>query len=200
MKPGRSGARSLAGVALVAIGLVVAGLSSAAQAPDPLVQKLPQRFTALAANLNPSGPAATVIEILINRWSTDAERDQLFGALRDKGEAEMLKLLKKQRSVGRIRTTGALGQDLSYASQEATNNGGRDIVLMTDRSPDYGEIVSLSKSTEYQFTYVELHLKSNGVGDGALLPAAKLALAGRLLVVDNFDERPIQLTTVKLER
>ena len=40
-----------------------------------------ESFTGFAINMN-SGPKTAVIEFTIERWSTDAEREQLLGIVR----------------------------------------------------------------------------------------------------------------------
>lgn len=204
MKPKNDAAavRPIRAALLLVACLVLAGLSPSAQdatAPNPLSQKLPQRFTTIATNMN-AGIGSLVIELTITRWSSDAERDLLFGILKEKGPEEMLKVLRRQKSVGRIATPSSIGEALSFATQEQTANGGRDIILIGDRTPDFAEIASSSPSTDYQFTYIELHMKSNNTGTGELLPAARLSWGGKLLLAENYNPVPVLLGSVKLER
>ena len=193
---------------MAAAGLAaLALLAGAWQQPTPATPQaqldvsLPQRYTTLAADLNPSsGAASGLIEIVISRWSTDAEQSQLMGALAEKGPDEMLKVLKKQKPVGRLRTPGSIGQELQFSSQQPSRSGGRDIILLTDRIIDYTEFAGMARSVEYPFLYIELHLDAKSQGKGSLLPAAKLIPAGRLLVAENYNMVPISLGSVKREK
>src|SRR6266566_7711308 len=73
----------------------------------------PERFTANAVSLSPQyGTGQQVVEINVNRWSPNADRQQLVTALREKGPNELLKQLQKIKPVGRIRTPDSLGYDL----------------------------------------------------------------------------------------
>lgn len=192
-----------------AVGLaVLALLAGAWQQPTPegpraqLDFSVPQRFIALATELSPNsgGIGTRLVEIVITRWSTDAERNSLMGTLAEKGPGEMLALLKKQKSVGRLQSSGSLGQDLRCSVQEPTRDGGRDIILLTDRIIDYSELAGMGRSIDYPFLYMELHFDAKGQGSGSLLPAAKVVLAGGLLVTENYNDLPIRLESVKRER
>src|ERR1700752_537410 len=88
----------------------------------------PERFTANAVSLSPEyGTGQQVVEITINRWSPNAERERLVGVgvLRGKGRDERLKQLQKNKPLGRIRTPDSLGYDLRYAAQTPAEDGGR---------------------------------------------------------------------------
>src|SRR5262249_4287232 len=88
--------RSIAAVCLTAILAVpVSGQSNMAK---------PEKFTAFAVNVSNLTPAAQTspVDLTINRWSTDAERDRLRGILHDKGQDALLGALQKLPVVGYI--------------------------------------------------------------------------------------------------
>src|SRR3954466_16289496 len=93
-----------------------------------------EEFSAIAVNMAPGTTAtSTPVEITIERWTSDADRDRLMTILKEKGPDELLKALQKEPKVGKIRTREALGYDLHYARQLPGADGGRRIVLATDR-------------------------------------------------------------------
>ena len=196
--------RITAAASLAALAL----LAGAWQQPTPgapraqLDFSVPQHFTTLATDLSPDsgGVGTRLIEISITRWSTDLERSSLMGVLAENGPDEMLTLLKKQKSVGRLQSSGSLGQDLQCSIQEPSRNGGRDIILLAGRVMDYSEVASMGRSISYPLLYIEMHLDAKGHGSGLLLPAAKVVLAGRLLVAESYNDLPIRLESVKRER
>src|SRR5215212_3834832 len=61
-------------------------------------------FNAIAMVNDNFTSGAGRVEMRINRWSTNAERDQLVKALVDKGPDELLTRLQKTRAVGTIKT------------------------------------------------------------------------------------------------
>src|SRR5580765_1730588 len=95
----------------------------------------PEKFTAFAVNISnmTTGAATSPVDITINRWSTDAERDRLKGILHDKGQDALLSALQKLPVVGYVNTPGSLRYDLHFARQEPQPEGGRMIILGTDR-------------------------------------------------------------------
>ena len=66
-----------------------------------------------AANIGPTG--AQTVEIVVNRWSTDAERDRLLTVLREQGPAKLLDALQAVPRLGYIRTPDSIAYELHYA-------------------------------------------------------------------------------------
>src|SRR5579872_5275834 len=58
----------------------------------------PAKYTAAAFNMNRG--AAGSIEIVVNRWSTDAQRDRLIDTLRDDGAERLLTVLQDLPRMG----------------------------------------------------------------------------------------------------
>ncbi len=81
----------------------------------------------------PGARRAGIVEINVDRWSSDQERDSLLDTLRTQGENSLLTSLQATRRVGFIRTPDRLGWDLHYATETPTDDGGKDIVIATDR-------------------------------------------------------------------
>jgi len=122
--------------ARISKGIVVAGVFAAAMSIAALTSHAqtmgqPERFTAMAVNMD-RGRSGTV-EIVVNRWSTDAERTGLVETALDKGPEKLLSTLQKLPRVGYIRTPESVGWDLHYAHHVALPDGGEQIVIATDR-------------------------------------------------------------------
>src|SRR5919204_5770858 len=73
----------------------------------------PERFSAVAFDMDRG--AVTPLQIVIERWTSDAERDRLLSVLMDKGPTKLLDALKDAPKVGYIRSTTSLGWDLHFA-------------------------------------------------------------------------------------
>lgn len=73
------------------------------------------------------------VEIVLNRWSTDGERDRLLIVLQDQGPAKLLDALHAVPRIGYIRTPDSLGYELHFARKTPGEDGGEDIVIATDR-------------------------------------------------------------------
>jgi hypothetical protein len=169
-----------------------------------LDQKLPQRFTAFAANLNSTriGAAAQTlqIEIEITRWSTDGERDRLLTTLKEKGENALLNELQKLPKVGYFRTPDSLSYDLHFARETPWGDGGRRIFIATDRYISFWEAVNQTRSMQYPFTLIEMHLNNQGRGEGKMSVATKVIAEGNQLVLENWDIQPVMLKDIREEK
>src|SRR5690606_29762438 len=139
----------------------VLALPIAAQQPAPVdmpTAKDPLRFSAFAVSLQ--GGRAGNVEIHIERWTTDAERqtlvDLLAGAsFKSGGQAKLLEALQKVKPrTGFIRTSNSLGWDLRYARENLLPDGTRQIVIATDKPVSFLAAARQSRSMDYPFTFV----------------------------------------------
>lgn len=189
----RNRAVTLAGLAL----LLVSGASAIAEdKPRPI-----ETFTCFAANMQ-RGKAGTV-EITIFRWSTDAERESLLTTLQEFGRDKLLDALMKIRPVvGYMRSPNSIGYDLYYARDNVQPDGGRHVVLATNRRVNFREAVNNQRSMDYQFTAIELDIDKDGQGVGKMVPAAKVSwnVKTKMIEVENFSALPIDLINVKSKK
>jgi hypothetical protein len=161
----------------------------------------PERFTAVAVNVSTVGKTgAEPVDITINRWTADAERDRLVSIFKEKGPEDLLKALQKTKPVGTISTPGSLAYDLRYARELPGADGGRRIILATDRPISFWEAANRPRSADYPFLLIELHLNKNGEGEGKLSLATKLTLNDNVLVIENYANQPVMLNEVKQKK
>ena len=157
----------------------------------------PEQFTASYVDLN-SGRTGPV-QISVTRWSTPAERTSLQQTLFKKGQDPLLETLRNMRPVGRIYTPGSIGYDLRYAEERMLPDGGREIILATDRPMSFWEIVNQPRSAQYPFTWVQFRMKPDGTGDGKLAVAARITgeEADDLIEVEDFAIQPVRLQNIE---
>ncbi|HXO19335.1 MAG TPA: hypothetical protein VOA87_05335 [Thermoanaerobaculia bacterium] len=186
------------------LGCVVlaGGTVTAARAADSGKHEL--QLTAFAVNLGVTPdlrsprPATAIVEIAIDRWSTEAERDELIATLRTKGQDGLLKALQENPSVGTIRTPDTLAWDLHFARQTPTADGGRRIFLATNRRISFWEAAHLPRSIHYPFTLIEIHLDKNGHGEGKMSIATKIEISkdGKEIQLEDYATQPARLQDV----
>jgi hypothetical protein len=183
---------------VAAIGAAVFAAGAAAQTAPNI--PLPVRFTALAVNMARGGSAT--IEMRVDNWTTDAERDRLLNVLMDQGPDKLLDALQKAPKVGYIRRSTSLGYDLRYARAVPEDDGGTKVVLATDRRMAFWEVANQTRSVDYPFTVVELHLNKDGEGEGKLSLATRITAdkENKLIVLENYATQPVLLKSVKMER
>lgn len=159
-----------------------------------------ERFSAFAIDISTLSNSARTspVDIVINRWSTDAERDQLLAVLQDKGQDALLAAVQKLPAVGYINTPGALRYDLHFARQTAEAEGGRSVFLMTDRYIGGWEASYRPRTIDYPFTLVNLKVDKAGNGDGKATIYTKITQAkDGTIELENFANQPVMLNQVK---
>jgi hypothetical protein len=184
--------RALAGLA---VALAISGSTIRAQTASNTPR---EEFTAFAVNMSNVGRAgASQVDIRVDRYSSDAEHEALMAVFKKDGPEALLSALQKTRPVGTIRTPDSLAYDLHYARQAPADEGGRRIVLATDRPIGFWEAANRPRSIDYPFTVIELQMDGNGEGVGKLSIATKLTLSGTVLTLENFANQPVLLNNVR---
>jgi len=161
------------------------------------------RLHAFAVDMSGAGRArAGALEIAIERWSTDEERDRLRAILIESGADALLSALQKVKPrAGYIRTSSSLGWDIHYAREEPVGDGGRRVIIATDRPMSFWELRNQPRSVQYDFTLAEIRLNKDGKGEGKLARAAKISWdpGTRTIEIENYAIEPVRLTEVRVE-
>jgi hypothetical protein len=187
------------------LALAALALSAALGTPGSGVsaQSVNETFTAFAINMN-SGPKTATVDIKIERWSTDAERQALLSILleeKDKYKANqaLLKALQKMPKAGYIRTPNTLAWDIRYARQNPMEDGGRQIVVGTDRPIGFWEARNQPRSMDYPFTILELRMNKEDKGEGKMLAGTQLYIDPKTknLVLENYGQQPVRLNEIR---
>jgi hypothetical protein len=159
----------------------------------------PERFTANAVSLSPQyGTGQQTVEINVNRWSPSSDRATLIAAVM-KSPDELLKQLQKMRPVGTIRTPDSIGYDLHYAQQTPLPEGGRSIVIATDRPIGFWEATNRPRSIDYPFTVIQMNLDRNGMGSGTMSYATRITTKNNIIELEDFATQPIMLNNIRAE-
>jgi hypothetical protein len=162
-----------------------------------------ETFRAFAVNQTGGTRANSgVIQISIDRWSTDAEREALITTLKEKGSTALLDALTKLPPLGFIKMPNTLGWSLYYARQSELPDGGRRVVLATNRKLGFGESAKQSRSVKYDFTLVEMRFDKSGKGEGKLAAAAKVEFdrKNQQIEIENYGAMPVTLVNVTAEQ
>jgi hypothetical protein len=185
--------------------LVMVCMAILAVAAGTLVVKAAalERYVALAVNLggSPGRTGAGTVEITIDNWSTDAQRDQLMKTLIEKGPEKLLDTLQKMPRVGSIRTPNSIGYDLHYARKNPLEDGGDQIVLATDRYIGFWEAANRPRTVDYPFTLIEMRVGKDGFGEGKMSLFTKVTYDKKKnqIVLEDYGSQPVLLTQVRRE-
>lgn len=145
---------------------------------------------------------AGMVDIIVERFTTDEEHAKLAAILKEKGPDSLLDALQKLPRAGYIRTPGRIGWDLHYVREEPSSDGGRRIVFASDRPMNFWELWNRPQSADYQFLAGEIRMRADGKGQGTLVPAARIEYNAGLetIEVENYASQPVRLTEVRIDK
>jgi hypothetical protein len=185
----------------LAVALLLMG-GGLATAQETSAYDLPLTLRAFAVNMSGVGNTrAGTIDITIERWSTDEERQMLLDQLIEKNSKALLDALQKIRPrAGFVRTSTSIGWDIYYARLHPLAGGGNRIVFATDRPMSMWELQNQPRSTDYEFMLCEIHMGTGDKGTGKLASMAKVTWnkETRSLEIENYGIEPVRLQDVQI--
>jgi hypothetical protein len=185
------------------VTFAVAAISSAALltlAASAQTMGSPERYTGSALNIN--NGRADNIDITVNRWSTDKQRDALMAVMQSKGAEKLLDALQDMPVMGHFGAPGHLSWDIHFARTVPLPDGGERVVLVTDRRIGFWEAANQPRSIDYPFTVIELRLNRDGEGEGTMSIATKVIYdkEQNMITLENLQNQPVRLTNLKREK
>jgi len=199
----------------VRLALLVAAAALVAPTAVPVhAQTMGQkiRMTAWAVSMsNTATGANAVLDIRVDKWSTDQERQKLISTFLEKGQDGLLNALQKVPVKGRISNPGKRGPDpqqtrlgwnLRFAMQQPGEDGGMRILIATDRYMTFEEVRNQPRTVDYPFTFVDIRLNKDGEGVGKMAVATQLTFDKKknTIVFENYSSEPVRLQQVKVEK
>jgi hypothetical protein len=117
------------------------------------------------------------VKVIINQFSTEADRQILVDAFKKGQHQGLVKALENMKPVGRIAITGTLGYDLSYIALIPSTTG-RKIRFATNRQIRFAEAYANTQSQSFDLTAGEFDLNDadKKKSSGVLYPAAQLII------------------------
>jgi len=170
--------------------LAISG-NTVAQQPKPAAV-----FNAFAVSLQAGGGAA--VEIVINRWSTDGEKQLLTNVLKASGSEAMVRIMQDLPQVGYIRGNNTMGDALFYAWQTNNPDGTRTVVIATDRPISAAAMVAPGAANKYDATVIEMRFNKDGKGQGKIVVAGKAYIDPKTGKpgIQNFEGQPVKLESI----
>lgn len=157
--------------------LAVAAVSQAqvgGQRPES-GNKAIETFEARAFNVQ-TGQTGRV-EIVINRWSTDGEREVLKAVLKAAGNQAMTQEMQKLQQVGYIKTPETMGDALMFARSTELPDGSRQVVVATNRPISLAGSLAPGAAQKYDLSVIEMRFKKGSkTGEGKMTIAAEASI------------------------
>jgi hypothetical protein len=155
-----------------------------------------ERFTATAAVNAASGGATIPLTIVIDKFSTDAERESLIKALKE-GSTSARDLLARRSVVGSLQV-GTRSTPIKYAYAVSADN--RRLITVVTGSPimlDGASRATPATEPGFDLGLVLLDVPSSGSGTGDLVPATKIRVEqDNSIVTEHASPDLIRLSNV----
>lgn len=159
-----------------------------------------ERFKATAIDLD-SG-RATLMDIGVFGWSTEADRQELLKTFEEKGNDAVYKWLGEQDEKAYLRAPNTLGYQMRYAFQYEAD-GKRHIIMGTDRPIAPGEIRRDTQTAQDNISLVTLELDAKtGEGTGQMMFGAEFGHDKKTgqLKIETLSMNPTKFTKVTTEK
>jgi len=151
-----------------------------------------------------------VVQIRINSWSSPEERKHLIETMIEKNAAALLRELQKTPSHGRFSIPGhtgpdphqlRLGYDLHYTWQTPQPDGGRRIVIATDRYIGFAEARNQPRTVDYPFTLFEMRFDRGGMGQGKMAYGTQINFDKKKnsIELENYSSEPVRLQNLQIK-
>lgn len=197
---------ALAGIQAVRPSVIASAQSKEPTANDKVV------ITGFALSMsNVATGANQSIQIMINKWSSPAQRKLLIDTFMEKKQDGLEDALQKQPEMGRFNFPGymgpdpnntmRLGTDIRYARSESLPDGGRKIVIITPRVIGFAEARNQPRTVDYPFSLFEMHFDKDGKGQGKLAYATQIQFDKKknAIGLEYWSSEPIRLNELRLE-
>jgi len=114
----------------------------------------------------------------------------------------LLSALQRIKRVGYMRLPNTLGYDLHYARKHPGEDGGEQIIILTDRRVGFWEARDQPRTMDYPFTLIDVRVNAKGEGEGKLSVATKIAYNNKKNTVEleNYASEPVRLQNVRAEK
>jgi hypothetical protein len=182
---------------------VVASLTAVliSAAVVPLLAEGETAFTFTVANAPKTGLPEDRLQVTIDRWSTDSERDRLADLLAANDTASINYTLRSAEAVGHLRWPGGLDYTLRYARRTPRPDGGADLLLVADSRVWVWWDSKNDIGLDEPFTVFHVRLDKNGVGEGRVAPASKVRSDKAFgVTVPDVDSRPVLMLDIRPQR
>ena len=159
----------------------------------------PETFTAnIQATGGSGGAAAAVIEIDLQRYTPDPEREAVAGALKSGGYPGFLTALRKAPVVGNV-TFADRKWPIRWAREQPSGPNARRITVVTDQPIFFvgGGRADAKPREGYEVAVLDFEIDNVGRGKGTMTAAARDKSGGDAgVTIDDYADKPIRMTTV----
>jgi hypothetical protein len=78
-------------------------------------------------------------------------------------------------------------------------DGGRSIVIATDRPIGFWEATTRPRTFDYPLTVIQMNISPDGMGSGTMSYATKIIAKDNMIELEDFATKPIMLNNIRAE-
>lgn len=164
----------------------------------PAARAQVETLTASATLTTAGGASATApLTVVIDRFATDAERDELMAAVTKGGTGAAKALLVTRRDAGSVQL-GARRTPIKYAYARAVGDGQLVTVVTAEPIAFVGAgLPDAPPKAGYDLGLVLLEVAESRAGQGELVPAAKVRVSEHgAIVTEDYGSEVVRLSGV----
>ncbi len=166
---------------------------------EPRLPTAPETFRANANVTSKEGAsAATYVDIHIDKYSRDADRDKMTSALKTGGYPALLTAVREAPAVGTV-TVGKEKYTIRWAREQRSGTNKRTISVVTDKPMFFigGASVNAKPREGYELAVMQFDIDDAGMGSGTMAAAARIKPGGpNGFVIDDYADQPIKLVSI----
>jgi hypothetical protein len=173
------------------------GIAQAAEQPKTRPD-VPAQYAAVAMGQSGSVAGKSFsLTVYVQELTSDGEIEELAATLKHKGSDGLLSAMEGIKDKGRVAPIGSVGTGLRVVRIHATKDGGRHIVLATNRPISFPELYNGTRSRDYKFGIVVLNVDKDGKGSGSFAPLCKIKFNKKNeLEIEHYGQKPFRLANV----
>jgi hypothetical protein len=159
------------------------------------------RFTFKVPGWTPNSAfGADWLELVINEWSSEADRQRILDTLKNDGVDKLADAISRGYAVGYLHWPGGLDYNLRFASRVPTADGGEDIIVGTDRPFNLWWNTGTTPGAPADAVVLQLRLNKDGHGEGRLVKKVNVNPTAKTIAFDDFASAAVILTDVQRAR
>jgi hypothetical protein len=159
----------------------------------------PETFRAQAKATSDAGLAgAAYVDMQIDKYSPDAERDAMLAALKSAGYPALVDMIRKAPAIGTVKV-GTETFAVRWARQQRSGENRRTISIVTDKPILFvgGGQANAKPREGYDLAVMQFEMDDAGVGSGTMAAAAKIKPGGpNGFQIDDYADQPIKLVSI----
>ena len=162
----------------------------------------PEEFSAFAINMGAYTGTGGTAQLLmtVNHWARRPSATRSSRRSRRKARRRSSSSCAARSAWARCGRRASIGYDIRLALEEPGKDGGRRVLLLTDRPIGFSEATNRPISIDYPFTVIDMQIPPKGYGQGTLAIAAKIIPAGKTVLIENYDTQPVQLNRIETRK